>query len=154
MKRNWRNLKNSDPTYEAWKLTISKEIVSPLLCIPILPMRHGNYLTMIFSVLTSIIPILPMRHGNFSSLSFQSLLSWSFRSYLWGMETLAVHWRRQDTKHWFRSYLWGMETKDTIRSCRSTLNSDPTYEAWKPIKEDEDLAFMYFIPILPMRHGN
>ena len=33
---------NSDPTYEAWKL-INDSLLSSNERIPILPMRHGNY---------------------------------------------------------------------------------------------------------------
>ena len=33
---------SSDPTYEAWKLTIKKAGQSVKHFVPILPMRHGN----------------------------------------------------------------------------------------------------------------
>ena len=55
-----------------------------------------------------------------------------FRSYLWGMETIAQHQLHTDQPS-FRSYLWGMETYAGLR-----------------LKEVLDLD----IPILPMRHGN
>ena len=53
----------SDPTYEAWKPPLPANPNARVL-IPILPMRHGNYLVFIWDGIALIIPILPMRHGN------------------------------------------------------------------------------------------
>ena len=57
--------KDSDPTYEAWKL------VYPLFYI--------------FSLYP--IPILPTRHGNSATITFLFGSTYPFRSYLRGMET-------------------------------------------------------------------
>ena len=115
-------------------------------------MRHGNYSTIMPFCTTFLIPILPMRHGNCIE-QFLHISAISFRSYLWGMET--VNWWGCKNDQWeFRSYLWGMETKmPNVNWEKVLFHSDPTYEAWKP-KSVAHLGMASVIPILPMRHGN
>ena len=115
-----------------------------------------------------------MRHGNVPIWITTCFGSSSFRSYLWGMETTLRGIGKMSTR-WFRSYLWGMETKpqiiirrkipysdptyeawklDSANSvCVNHYDSDPTYEAWKPPYLRGNWVW-WWIPILPMRHGN
>ena len=142
------------------------------------------------------IPILPMRHGNFS-LFISPITSLSgFRSYLWGMETLTpsqVSPSPQDSdptyEAWKQSIFlfiavgniipilpmrhgnpnhkpcllkWQLYSDPTYEAWklnimllkkRGCINSDPTYEAWKPGLQLPSVSSIT-IPILPMRHGN
>ena len=102
--------------------------------IPILPMRHGNNFLRAFltNFLQFRIPILPMRHGNIVLKVQKLVFPLSFRSYLWGMETVRVSQKTISLLLPFRSYLWGMETRDiAVIVLDVDPHSDPTYEAWK-----------------------
>ena len=144
-------------------------------------------------------PILPMRHGNWVSQQTIKSRSCSLRSYLWGMETheaerwlksLKIHsdptyeaWKhitillfcsiKNNTpilpmRHGNFLYPWNKtwatvptpilpmrHGNEAIKKGErlAVSNSDPTYEAWKPAS-DFTGAQITLTPILPMRHGN
>ena len=77
------------------------------------------------------------------------------RSYLWGMETTIpiMQSANHHTLPKLRSYLWGMETFNSGILFATVRDSDPTYEAWKPV-HSSDYSKLGNTPILPMRHGN
>ena len=101
-------LKNSDPTYEAWKLGIARGF----------PLR--------------IQPFRSYLRGMETKRDEREVRRMRiFRSYLRGMETIPRLYRPSKMLK-FRSYLRGMETSRNFSIPLLTFShSDPTYEAWK-----------------------
>ena len=163
-----------DPTYEAWKPGLDDKGVprgtkfrsylwgmetmrlvlhyQPRTCVSILPMRHGN-LPQVTSTGWPLSCFDPTYEAwKRSSWKTVWLFFWTFRSYLWGMETQHLVWGSLFSER-FRSYLWGMETVSRWRESNPDRGFDPTYEAWKPPgRWAGDKSPI--VSILPMRHGN
>ena len=120
-----------DPTYEAWKHVIIFVVKCDLIGVSILPMRHGN--------LISIPPF------DFSPCRFDPTYeAWKHKK---------VQGRDCPPGGFDPTYeAWKPE-----KSAKKLLNEasfDPTYEAWKP-RYIFHLSSPYSnVSILPMRHGN
>ena len=121
----------SDPTYEAWKLLFGFHLALRKNEVPILPMRHGNFSYPHTGHLALKCSDPTYEAWKQDMGQRRALWRGSFRSYLWGMETIYLN-KNTSSEIVFRSYLWGMET-------------------WKFCSRK---VIPSSVPILPMRHGN
>ena len=116
-------------------------------------MRNGNAPIILIGELSTRVLILPMRNGNVGRTTRVPEAHMSFLSYLWGMETDAIHYELA-RRFEFLSYLWGMETWYGVCYVdKLVIRSYPTYEEWKPASCCFWNAF-FNVLILPMRNGN
>jgi len=101
-----------------------------LLNVLILPMRNGNKTKISSSPRLCSVLILPMRNGNIV-FCLNVYLTFSFLSYLWGMETTTSF--ASATNVISCSYPTYEEWKPYgfAPSCKEASSSYPTYEEWK-----------------------